>query len=116
MPDEIITYIGRGMEPYRGFPQFMEAVALILENRPKAHVVIVGEDRVSYGKTLPDGKTYKQLMLEKLSLDMSRVHFTGLLPYDKYLKVLQSSSVHIYLTYPFVHHGQCWKQCQRAVL
>ncbi|MEO1561476.1 MAG: glycosyltransferase [Cyanobacteria bacterium J06632_19] len=100
--EEIITYVARGMEPYRGFPQFMETVALIQQKRPNCHVVIVGEDRVAYGKQLPDNKTYKQLMLEEVPLDMTRVHFTGLLPYTEYLQVLQASSVHIYLTRPFV--------------
>ena len=100
--NEIVTYVARGMEPYRGFPQFMKAVALIQQRRPKCHVVVVGEDRVAYGKTLPDGKTYKQLMLETLDLDLSRLHFTGLLPYSQYLQVLQASSAHIYLTRPFV--------------
>ena len=100
--DEIVTYVGRGMEPYRGFPQFMEAVALIQQRRPHCHVVVVGEDRVAYGKDLPNGKTYKQLMLETLDLDLSRLHFTGSLPYSLYLQVLQASSVHVYLTRPFV--------------
>ena len=100
--EELVTYVGRGMEPYRGFPQFMEAVALIQQRRPHTHIVVVGEDRVAYGKTLPDGKTYKQLMLEKLDLDLSRLHFTGRIPYDEYLQVLQASSAHIYLTRPFV--------------
>ncbi len=100
--DELVTYVGRGMEPYRGFPQFMEAVALIQQRRPHTHVVVVGEDRVAYGKNLPDGKTYKQLMLEKLDLDLSRLHFTDRLPYAEYLQVLQASSAHIYLTRPFV--------------
>ncbi len=100
--DEIVTYVARGMEPYRGFPQFMEAIALLQEQRPNCHAVIVGADRVAYGKNLPDGQTYKQLMLEKLPLDLARVHFTGRLPYSQYLKVLQASSVHVYLTRPFV--------------
>lgn len=100
--EEIVTYVARGMEPYRGFPQFMEAIALLQQRRPHCHVVVVGEDRVAYGRALPDAKTYKQLMLEKLPLDLSRLHFTGLLPYNQYLKVLQASSVHIYLTRPFV--------------
>jgi glycosyltransferase involved in cell wall biosynthesis len=99
--EQIVTYTTRGMEPYRGFPQFMEAVALIQRQHPKCHVVIAGDDR-AYGQPLPDGKTYKQLMLEKLPLDLSRIHFTGSLPYDQYLQVLQASSAHIYLTYPFV--------------
>ncbi|MGK7925981.1 MAG: glycosyltransferase family 4 protein [Spirulina sp.] len=99
---EIITYVGRGMEPYRGFPQFMEAAALIQQRRPEAHIVVVGEDRVAYGKKLPNGQTYRQAMLAKLDLDLSRIHFTGRLPYPLYLQVLQASSVHIYLTRPFV--------------
>lgn len=99
---EIITYVARGMEPYRGFPQLIETVALLQKKRPQCHVVIVGENRVAYGKSLPDGKTYKDLMLEKVPLDLNRVHFTGLLPYPEYLQVLQASSVHLYLTRPFV--------------
>ena len=99
---EIITYVARGMEPYRGFPQLIETIYLLQKKRPECHFVIVGKDRVAYGKNLPDGKTYKQAMLEKFPLDMSRVHFTDLLPYDEYLQVLQASSVHIYLTRPFV--------------
>ncbi|MDZ8053151.1 MAG: glycosyltransferase family 4 protein [Aulosira sp. ZfuVER01] len=100
--DEIITYVARGMEPYRGFPQFIEAIAYVQERRPNCHVVIVGADRVCYGKPLPDGDTYKDLMLKKVSLDLSRVHFTGTLPYGQYLQVIQASSVHVYLTRPFV--------------
>jgi len=90
------------MEPYRGFPQFIEAVALLQQQRPNCHVVIVGENRVAYGKPLRDGKTYKEAMLEKYDLDLSRVHFTGWLPYEEYLQVLQASSAHVYLTRPFV--------------
>jgi glycosyltransferase involved in cell wall biosynthesis len=99
---ELVTYVARGMEPYRGFPQFMEAVALLQQRRPQCHVVIVGENRVAYGKTLPDGKTYKEEMLEKFDLDLDRIHFTGWLPYPEYLQVLQASSAHVYLTRPFV--------------
>lgn len=100
--EEIVTYVGRGMEPYRGFPQFMEAAALLLKRRPKCHIVIVGNDRVVYGAAAPGGKTYKELMLEKLDMDISRLHFTGYLQKPDYVKVLQASKAHIYLTRPFV--------------
>lgn len=100
--DEVITYVARGMEPYRGFPQLIEAISILQQQRPQCHFVIVGKNRVAYGKNLPDGKTYKEAMLEKFPLDLERVHFTDLLPYDEYLQVLQASSVHIYLTRPFV--------------
>ena len=66
--------------------------------------MIVGGDEVSYGRRLPDGETYRQRYCDDLKndVDWSRVHFTGKLPYTEYLKVLQVSSAHVYLTYPFV--------------
>ena len=99
---EIVTYVSRGMEPYRGFPQFMEAVSLLQKRRKRCHFVVVGEDRVAYGRRLPHGKTFKRLMLEKFDFDLSRLHFTGRLPYSQYLQVLRASSAHVYLTRPFV--------------
>ena len=99
---EIVTYVARGMEPYRGFPQLIETISLLQKQRPECHFVIVGKNRVAYGKPLPDGQTYKDAMLEKFPLDMQRVHFTGLIPYEEYLQVLQASDAHIYLTRPFV--------------
>ena len=100
--DEIVTYVARGMEPYRGFPQFMEAVSILLKKRPNCHVVIVGDDRVAYGRSLPEGESYKKLMLDTYDYDLARLHFTGSLPYSQYLQVIQASSVHVYLTRPFV--------------
>lgn len=99
--DDVITYATRGMEPYRGFPQFMEMAEKLLKRRPNVHIVVGGEDRICYGPKLEKG-TYKQIMLNKLDLDMSRVHFTGGLPYMEYKKLMQISSAHVYLTYPFV--------------
>ncbi|MCA8889231.1 MAG: glycosyltransferase [Parvularculaceae bacterium] len=99
---EIVTYVARGMEPYRGFPQFMAAAAKLQKMRPEAHIVIVGEDRVAYGRKLPEGETYKKRALAEHSFDLTRLHFTGLIPRDQYLRVLQASSVHVYLTVPFV--------------
>ena len=99
---EIVTYVARGMEPYRGFPQLIETISILQKKRPQCHFVIVGKNRVAYGKSLPDNQTYKDVMLEKFPLDSDRVHFTDLLPYNEYLQVLQASSVHVYLTRPFV--------------
>lgn len=100
--DEILTYATRGMEPYRGFPEFMRAAALLMKQRPNLHVVVVGQDRVAYGKKLPDGDSWQKRMIEELKPDMSRLHFPGLLPYKDYVKVLQASTVQAYLTVPFV--------------
>ncbi len=100
--EPIITYATRGMEPYRGFPQFMQALALILAAHPQAHAVIAGEERVCYGSPRPDGKSWKEYMLGQVQLPQERVHFTGGLPYEHYRQLLRNSSVHIYLTRPFV--------------
>jgi glycosyltransferase involved in cell wall biosynthesis len=102
--EEIVTYVARNLEPYRGFPSFMRSLPKILAGRPNARVVIVGGDDVSYGARLPNGQTYRQKMLAELagSVDLSRVHFLGKIPYNGFIKVLQVSRVHVYLTYPFV--------------
>ncbi|CCH48196.1 glycosyltransferase [Pseudodesulfovibrio piezophilus] len=99
---ELITYCARGMEPYRGFPQFYQALPAILAQRPDCHVLIVGEDRVCYSPKLPEGDSYRKRMEAQIKVDESRVHFTGPLPYGQYKQVLLASSAHIYLTWPFV--------------
>jgi glycosyltransferase involved in cell wall biosynthesis len=102
--DEVISYVARNLEPYRGFHVFMRALPEILRRRPQAHVVIVGGDGISYGEPPPRGGSYRQMLLTELGdrLDMNRVHFLGQLPYDVYVNLLQVSSVHVYLSYPFV--------------
>jgi glycosyltransferase involved in cell wall biosynthesis len=102
--DEVITYVARNLEPYRGFHIFMRALPDILRRRPRAHVLIVGADGVSYGEQLPKGETYRKKLLNEVGkdLDMSRVHFLGQVPYATLIRIYQVSSVHVYLTYPFV--------------
>jgi glycosyltransferase involved in cell wall biosynthesis len=100
--DEVVTYVARNLEPYRGFPSFMRAVAELCRRRPQTQVVIVGGDEVSYGTRLPNGETYRQKMLKEVTVDPERVHFIGYVPYDQFIRVLQVSAVHVYLTYPFV--------------
>ena len=82
----------------------MRCLPKVLTARPNARVIIVGGDDVSYGARLPDGQTFRQKMLAELDrlLDLSRVHFLGKIPYTGFIKVLQISRVHVYLTYPFV--------------
>ncbi|PRC90842.1 glycosyltransferase family 4 protein [Solimicrobium silvestre] len=102
--DEVVTYVSRNLEPYRGFPSFMRSLPTILAQRPNAQVLVVGSDEVSYGPKLAGDKNFRQLLLEELgnSIDLKRVHFLGKVPYSSFMKVLQVSTVHVYLTYPFV--------------
>ncbi|MDQ2102105.1 glycosyltransferase family 4 protein [Azospirillum isscasi] len=102
--DEVITYVARNLEPYRGFHVFMRALPGILKRRPKAHVLIVGGDEVSYGQMSSDGRSYRDILLAEVGqgIDRERVHFLGKVPYGTFLSVLRVSSAHVYLTYPFV--------------
>lgn len=101
---ELVTFFTRGMEPHRGFPQFMRALAILQDRRPGLHAIVGGRDRVAYGRKLPEGETWKSRMLEELEgrLDLGRIHFTGLQPRDEYIRVLQASQAHVYLTADFV--------------
>ena len=102
--DEIVTYSARDLEPYRGFHVFMRALPSVLKRRPAAQVLVVGGDGVSYGRKPEGAGCWRAQMLAELNstLDLRRVHFLGHLSYQQYLAVLQISTVHVYLTYPFV--------------
>lgn len=100
--DEVLTYVSRNLEPYRGFHSFMRALPKVLEQRPNAKVVVIGGDDVSYGGRTKDGRSWREVMIEEIGPLPERVHFLGRIPYPDFLALLQVSSVHLYLTYPFV--------------
>ncbi|MEE4187777.1 MAG: glycosyltransferase, partial [Roseobacter sp.] len=66
------------------------------------HIIVLGTDEVGYGSPPKSGKTFREEALEKGDFDMSRLHFLGRVPYAEFVRVLQVSGVHIYLTVPFV--------------
>jgi glycosyltransferase involved in cell wall biosynthesis len=102
--DEVVTFVARNLEPLRGYHVFMRALPRILEARPRAHVLIVGRHGTSYGAKPPAGQTWQAMFLKEVAdrIEPRRVHFTGWLPRADYLRILQISSAHVYLTYPFV--------------
>ncbi len=102
--DEVITFVARNLEPYRGYHIFMRALPEILRRRPRARVVIVGGGAVSYGAAPPGEQCWRDVFLNEVrsTLDLSRVHFVGTLPHPVFVGLLQVSRVHVYLTYPFV--------------
>ena len=107
--DEVITFINRNLEPQRGYHIFMRALPEILRRRPNAVVLIVGEDGVSYGAPPAHGSSWKQIFLDEVKnrLDLRRVFFLGRIAYVEYLRLLQISACHVYLTYPFVLGWSC---------
>jgi len=102
--DRIVTYVARNLEPYRGFHNFMRALPAIQQANPTAQFVVVGGNEVSYGAKPKDAANWREKLLAEVGdrLDPSRIHFLGKLPYADYLKLLQVSTAHVYLTYPFV--------------
>ncbi len=102
--DELITFVNRNLEPMRGFHIFIRALPEILRARPKAHVVIVGGDGVSYGAPPPAGQTWKGVFLAEVgdTLPLERVHFVGQVPYQSFIALMQATRLHVYATYPFV--------------
>ena len=105
--DEVITFVNRNLEPYRGYHIFMRALPELLKRRPQARVLIVGADDVSYGARPAEGKKWKDIFASEVrpqisDADWARVHFLGHIPYQYFIPLLQLSTVHVYLTYPFV--------------
>lgn len=102
--DEIVTFVSRNLEPYRGFHIFMRALPAILKARPQARICIMGGDDVSYGARPDEHANWRAALLAEMgeTIDLSRVHFLGKVGYDDYLGLVRLSRAHVYLTYPFV--------------
>ncbi|MCE9660438.1 MAG: glycosyltransferase family 4 protein [Burkholderiales bacterium] len=100
--DPVITYVARNLEPYRGFHIFMRALERIQKTHATCHAVIVGGDEVSYGKRPRDVPTWREHMLREVVLDPTRTHFFGRVARQQFIRALQVSAAHVYLSYPFV--------------
>jgi glycosyltransferase involved in cell wall biosynthesis len=104
-PDQqIITFVNRRVEPYRGCHTFIRAIPDIHQQNPQAEIVVVGSLKgVSYGRPCPEGEWVDHFMAEiKGCYDAKRLHFVGHLDYPSFLHLLRLSKAHVYLTYPFV--------------
>lgn len=103
--NRILTYATRGMEPLRGFPEFMKTLPALLQSDPDLQVVVAGADRRAYSYDAPSHKgSWKAHMLDELGnfTGRDRVFFSGLLTYNDYRNLLWRSNLHCYLTRPYV--------------
>lgn len=100
--EPVLTYVARNLEPYRGFHVLMRALEQIQQRHPSVHAVIVGGDDISYGRRPLDARNWREKMLREVCLDATRTHFVGRIPFAAYVKLLQVSAAHLYLSCPFV--------------
>jgi len=102
--NKIITFINRNFEPQRGYHVFMRSLPKILKENTDAHVLLIGGDGKGYGLPAPKGKKWKDIFYDEVKdqIDTSRVHFLGIVDYNSLISLFQISSVHVYLSYPFV--------------
>ena len=99
----LLTYGTRGMEPLRGFPQFIRALPELLQTRPNLCVEIAGEDSGggSPPKAFSSWGSWAKQFLESHGV-ADQVNWLGHLPLTQYVNWLQRSWCHVYLTHPFV--------------
>jgi glycosyltransferase involved in cell wall biosynthesis len=89
----------------------MRALPAILKDKPNLKVLIVGGDKVSYGAA-PNPTIYGKLSWKEIfanevrpqltEAQWSQLIFVGNMPYAYFVPLLQISTVHVYLTYPFI--------------
>ena len=95
----LLTYATRGMDK-RGFAEFFRSQKQI----KNLHVVVVAmiESPIATLRT-SIWKLKQQLMDElKDQLDLTRLHFPGLINYGELLQLFQRSDLHCYFTRPYV--------------
>jgi len=102
---KVISYATRGMEPLRGFPEFLKSLPTLLKADPMLQVVIAGADRRAYSYDAPSHNgSWKEHLLDALGEfpGHKRIMFTGLLNYHDYRTLLWRSNLHCYFTRPYV--------------
>lgn len=102
--DPVLSFVSRSLEPMRGFGRLMRALPSLLNDHPHLQVVIVGGEGSSYSPPSPHPQGYLGALLEELGdqLDRERLHLPGLLGREQLTALFQVSTVHAYLSHPYV--------------
>jgi glycosyltransferase involved in cell wall biosynthesis len=100
----LLTYATRGLEPYRGFPEFARAAESLLKADPSWQVAIAGKDAQTYFRNNRNNQGFgarAMARFEELGV-ADRVHLLGPLSLLSYRNLLQRSTLHCYFTRPYV--------------
>lgn len=104
--DQVISFVNRTFEPYRGIHVFIRSLVNVLNDNRNAQVLLIGKDtpQVSYGAHREDGLGWLSYLKSKYAhdIDWSRVHLVGTVKHEILRNIFQITSCHVYLTYPFV--------------
>lgn len=102
--ERIMSYATRGMEPLRGFVEFMEGAKAMLHEYSNLNIIVAGNDRRAYSFDAPNKSgSWKEYCLESIEESIrKRIKFVGLLNYKDYRNLLWRSNLHCYFTRPYV--------------
>lgn len=102
--NKVITFINRNFEPQRGYHVFMRSLPDIFKKHKDATVLMIGGEGKGYGLPPPKNDSWRNIFFNEVKdkIDPSRVHFLGIVDYRALVNLFQISTVHVYLTYPFV--------------
>ena len=102
--EKILSYATRGMEPIRGFMEFVDGSINALKSNVVSRVIIGGRDRCAYSYRPKGELSWKELAIKKYKENevWDKVTFTGLMDYGNYRQLLRRSDLHCYFTRPYV--------------
>ena len=100
----LVTFVARTLEPLKGIREALKAWPLVLEQRPDAQLLLVGDcDPPGYGIEAPIGTNFLEDSLAALpdQTDRSSIHVLGVLDHSSMVTLLQCSACHLALSYPY---------------
>lgn len=102
--EQLVTFVARGLESMRGFDLFMRAAREVARFRSDTLFCVVGSEQIYYGwdKLHTGQESFKDWVLSQGHYDLSRFVFIPHLEPTVLADLLALSSLHVYLTVPFV--------------
>lgn len=91
----IITYVSRGLEPMRGFFEFIDGICKVFASGRSVKVKIIGQDKYFYDD---DEDPPKEKAIKKLGKYAKHVEFMGGVSRSEVRAILNQSDIHVYFT------------------